>query len=82
MPLFYCATLFNEQNDFLLDGRFFVQRQKCPNKLMTDAVRVKPFYKIKDIGIIQELGNVAASDAGFLEKRNDKFADGLTGSVC
>ena len=67
MPLYYCATLFNEQNDFLLDGCFFVQRQKCPNKLKTDAVRSKSFYKIKDIGIIQEVGNVAASDAEFLE---------------
>ena len=67
LPLFYCATLFNEQNDFLLDGSFSVQRQKCPYKLMTDAVRSKSFYKIKGIWIAQKVGNIAASDAEFLE---------------
>ena len=34
---------------------------------MTDAVRSKSFYKIKGIGIVQKVGNVAASDAEFLE---------------
>ena len=81
--MYYCATLFNEQNDFLLDGCFFAQRQKCLHRLMTGAVRTKTVYKIKGIEIVLEVGQVAASDVELAEylgcnrKTTGKLIDSL-----
>ena len=35
----YCTILSDEQWDFILEGRFSVQRQRCLHRLMTNAVR-------------------------------------------
>ena len=65
----YCTILSDEQWNFILEGRFSVQRQICLHRLMTHAVRTKTVYRIKGIEIVLEVGEVAASDvelAGYL----------------
>ena len=63
----YCTILSDVQWDFLLEGRFSLQRQKCLHRLMTGAVRTKTVYKIKGIEIVLEVGQVAASDVELAE---------------
>ena len=58
----YCTILSGEQWDFILEGRFSVQRQRCLHRLMTHAVRTKTVCNIKGIEITLEVGEVAASD--------------------
>ena len=58
----YCTILSDEQWNFILEGRFSAQRQKCLHRLMTHAVRTKTVYNIKGIEIALEVGEVAASD--------------------
>ena len=40
----YCTILSDEQWNFILEGRFSAQRQKCLHRLMTHAVRTKTVY--------------------------------------
>ena len=63
----YCTILSDEQWDFILEGRFSAQRQKCLHRLMTHAVRTKTVCNIKGIGIALEVGEVAASDVELAE---------------
>ena len=42
----YCTILSDEQWNFILEGRFSAQRQKCLHRLMTHAVRTKTVYNI------------------------------------
>lgn len=63
----YCTILSDEQWDFILDGRFSVQRQRCLHRLMTHAVRTKTVCNIKGIEIALEVGEVAASDVELAE---------------
>lgn len=63
----YCTILSDRQWDFLLEGRFSAQRQKCLHRLMTGAVRTKTVYRIKGIEIVLEVGQVAASDVELAE---------------
>lgn len=63
----YCTILSDEQWNFILEGRFSVQRQKCLHRLMTHAVRTKTVCNIKGIGIALEVGEVAASDVELAE---------------
>ena len=63
----YCTILSGEQWDFLLEGRFSAQRQKCLHRLMTHAVRTKTVCNIKGIEITLEVGEVAASDVELAE---------------
>lgn len=58
----YCTILSDEQWDFILEGRFSVQRQRCLHRLMTHAVRTKTVCNIKGIEITLEVGEVAASN--------------------
>ena len=51
----YCTILSDEQWDFILEGRFSVQRQRCLHRLMTNAVRTKTVCNIKGIGIALEV---------------------------
>ena len=55
----YCTILSDEQWNFILEGRFSAQRQKCLHRLMTHAVRTKTVYNIKGIEIALEVGEVA-----------------------
>ena len=79
----YCTILSDVQWDFLLEGRFSLQRQKCLHRLMTGAVRTKTVYKIKGIEIVLEVGQVAASDVELAEyldcnrKTTGKLIDSL-----
>ena len=63
----YCNILSDEQWNFILEGRFSAQRQKCLHRLMTHAVRTKTVCNIKGIGIALEVGEVAASDVELAE---------------
>ena len=63
----YCTILSDEQWDFILEGRFSVQRQRCLHRLMTNAVRTKTVCNIKGIEIALEVGEVAASDVELAE---------------
>ena len=63
----YCTILSDEQWDFILEGRFSVQRQRCLYRLMTHAVRTKTVCNIKGIEIALEVGEVAASDVELAE---------------
>ena len=63
----YCTILSDEQWDFILEGRFSVQRQRCLHRLMTSAVRTKTVCNIKGIEIALEVGEVAASDVELAE---------------
>lgn len=63
----YCTILSGEQWDFILEGRFSDQRQKCLHRLMTHAVRTKTVCNIKGIEITLEVGEVAASDVELAE---------------
>ena len=63
----YCTILSDEQWNFILGGRFSVQRQRCLHKLMTHAVRTKTVCNIKGIEIALEVGEVAASDVELAE---------------
>ena len=63
----YCTILSDEQWDFILEGRFSVQRQRCLHRLMTHAVRTKTVCNIKGIEIVLEVGEVAASDVELAE---------------
>lgn len=63
----YCTILSSEQWDYLLAGRFSLIRQKCLYRLMSGAVRTKTSYSIKGIGIVLEVGQVAASDVELAE---------------
>ena len=63
----YCTILSDEQWDFILEGRFSVQRQRCLHRLMTNAVRTKTVCNIKGIGIALEVGEIAASDVELAE---------------
>lgn len=63
----YCTILSDGQWDFLLEGRFSAQRQKCLHRLMTHAVRTKTVCNIKGIEITLEVGEVAASDVELAE---------------
>lgn len=63
----YCTILSDEQWDFILEGRFSVQRQRCLHRLMTHAVRTKTVCNIKGIEITLEVGEVAASDVELAE---------------
>ena len=63
----YCTILSDEQWDFILEGRFSVQRQRCLHRLMTHAVRTKTVCNIKGIEIVLEIGEVAASDVELAE---------------
>ena len=58
----YCTILSDEQWDFVLEGRFSVQRQRCLHRLMTHAVRTRTVCNIKGIEMTLEVGEVAASD--------------------
>ena len=58
----YCTILSDEQWNFVLEGRFSVQRQRCLHRLMTHAVRTKTVCNIKGIEMTLEVGEVAASD--------------------
>ena len=66
----YCTILSDEQWNFILEGRFSVQRQICLHRLMTHAVRTKTVYRIKGIEIVLEVGEVAASDVDATERRS------------
>ena len=63
----YCTILSDEQWDFILEGRFSAQRQRCLHRLMTHAVRTKTVCCIKGIEIALEVGEVAASDVELAE---------------
>lgn len=63
----YCTILSDEQWNFILEGRFSVQRQRCLHRLMTRAVRTKTVCNIKGIEIALEVGEVAASDVELAE---------------
>lgn len=63
----YCTILSDGQWNFILEGRFSVQRQRCLHRLMTHAVRTKTIYNIKGIAITLEVGEVAASDVELAE---------------
>ena len=63
----YCTILSDEQWNFILEGRFSVQRQRCLHRLMTHAVRTKTVCNIKGIEITLEVGEVAASDVELAE---------------
>ena len=63
----YCTILSDEQWNFILEGRFSVQRQRCLHRLMTHAVRTKTVCNIKGIEIALEVGEVAASDVELAE---------------
>ena len=63
----YCTILSDEQWDFILEGRFSVQRQRCLHRLMTHAVRTKTVCCIKGIEIALEVGEVAVSDVELAE---------------
>ena len=63
----YCTILSDEQWDFILEGRFSVQRQRCLHRLMTHSVRTKTVCCIKGIEIALEMGEVAASDVELAE---------------
>ena len=63
----YCTILSDEQWDFILEGRFSVQRQRCLHRLMTHAVRTKTVCCIKGIEIALEVGEIAASDVELAE---------------
>ena len=63
----YCTILSDEQWNFILEGRFSAQRQRCLHKLMTHAVRIKTVCNIKGIEITLEVGEVAASDVELAE---------------
>ena len=63
----YCIILSAEQWDFLLEGKFSTQRQKCLYKLMTDEVQVETSYKIKGVEIALNGGEVAASNVELAE---------------
>ena len=63
----YCTILSDEQWDFILEGRFSIQRQRCLHRLMTHAVRTKTVCNIKGIEIALEVGEVAASDVELAE---------------
>lgn len=63
----YCTILSDEQWNFILEGRFSVQRQRCLHRLMTYAVRTKTVCNIKGIEIALEVGEVAASDVELAE---------------
>ena len=63
----YCTILSDEQWDFILEGRFSAQRQRCLHRLMTHAVRTKTVCNIKGIEITLEVGEVAASDVELAE---------------
>ena len=63
----YCTILSGEQWDFILEGRFSAQRQRCLHRLMTHAVRTKTVCNIKGIEIALEVGEVAASDVELAE---------------
>ena len=63
----YCTILSGEQWDFILEGRFSAQRQRCLHRLMTHAVRTKTVCCIKGIEIALEVGEIAASDVELAE---------------
>ena len=63
----YCTILSDEQWDFVLEGRFSVQRQRCLHRLMTHAVRTKTAFRIKGVEIELEVGQAAASDVELAE---------------
>lgn len=63
----YCTILLDEQWNFILEGRFSAQRQRCLHRLMTHAVRTKTVCNIKGIEITLEVGEVAASDVEIAE---------------
>ena len=63
----YCTILSDEQWDFVLEGRFSVQRQRCLHRLMTHAVRTRTVCNIKGIEMTLEVGEVAASDVELAE---------------
>ena len=63
----YCIILSAEQWDFLLEGKFSTQRQKCLYKLMTDAVQVETSYKNTGVERALKVGEVAASDVELAE---------------
>ena len=63
----YCTILSDEQWNFVLEGRFSVQRQRCLHRLMTHAVRTKTVCNIKGIEMTLEVGEVAASDVELAE---------------
>ena len=63
----YCTILSDEQWDFILEGRFSVQRQRCLHRLMTAAVRTKAILRIKGVEIELEVGQAAASDVELAE---------------
>lgn len=63
----YCTILSDEQWNFILEGRFSAQRQRCLHRLMTHAVRTKTVCNIKGIEIVLEVGEVAASDVELAE---------------
>ena len=79
----YCTILSEGQWNFLLEGRFSPQRQKCLHRLMIGAVRTKTVYRIKGIEIVLEVGQVAASDVELAEylgcnrKTTGKLIDSL-----
>ena len=63
----YCTILSDAQWNFILEGRFSIQRQRCLHRLMTHAVRTKTICNIKGIEIALEVGEVAASDVELAE---------------
>ena len=63
----YCTILSDEQWNFVLEGRFSVQRQRCLHRLMTHAVRTRTVCNIKGIEMTLEVGEVAASDVELAE---------------
>lgn len=63
----YCTILSDEQWNFILEGRFSVQRQRCLHRLMTHAVRTKTAFRIKGVEIELEVGQAAASDVELAE---------------
>ena len=65
--IYYCTIISDEQWNFILEGRFSVQRQRCLHRLMTRAVRTKTVCNIKGIEIVSEVGEVAASDVELAE---------------
>ena len=63
----YCTILSDEQWNFILEGRFSAQRQRCLHRLMTVAVRTKTAIRIKGVEIELEVGQAAASDVELAE---------------
>lgn len=63
----YCTILLDEQWNFILEGRFSAQRQRCLHRLMTAAVRTKTALRIKGVEIELEVGQAAASDVELAE---------------